>query len=521
MMALTYLLRLREPLLATQTMSGESNSATSANYVPGSMMRGAVLARLFSGQVLDPADQHRAYFDGTVRFLNAYPAQVTRSGEVMRLLPAPLSWQIDKYPTADTANRVFDLAIGQANLIRPKRFTADGAAYFVNPVFSNGQVEYREANQQIIAHNASSDRNEKRAGKSQVFRYEALAAGEMLAGVILGPQKTLEAIKTALAGQSLLLGGARTGGYGLVEVEHMVAHQEWREAEQSPAITNGTAVVTLLSDVVLRLPHGGFAHSLDHWVGQKATSAFVEMKVAGGFNRKWGLPLPQVWTMKAGSVFVYQNLSNSQQATLLNLINTGIGERQVDGYGRATLNWQVAPTLKRTIAKDELPLVDELTAEARAIAQRMANRQWRAQLESDLVAKIIDLPCTGSVPNPAQLARVRLAARQALFSATLTPVLEHLASLFDEKTQRPKRGAQQLLEASIENRTLIAWLRERAEQPVLNYFARSDRPQVAGIAAEDEPHLGVEFTARLIDGVMKQAIQKKKAVQAHTGGSHE
>ena len=47
MKALTYRLRLHEPVLATQTASGESNSATASPYVPGSMMRGAMLARLF------------------------------------------------------------------------------------------------------------------------------------------------------------------------------------------------------------------------------------------------------------------------------------------------------------------------------------------------------------------------------------------------------------------------------------------------------------------------------------------
>ena len=75
MNALTFTLRLLEPLLATQPQSGEANSATTLPYVPGSMIHGAVIKGFLDGGKMDAAEPHtqRLFFSGAVQFLNAYP----------------------------------------------------------------------------------------------------------------------------------------------------------------------------------------------------------------------------------------------------------------------------------------------------------------------------------------------------------------------------------------------------------------------------------------------------------------
>ena len=96
MKAVTYQITLLEPLLAT-TLGGDPNSAISHSYIPGSMIRG-LLAKLYNAETTDLTG-HQAtrplLFDGTVRYLNAYP---TLDG-VTRTLPVPASWQIPKLPT--------------------------------------------------------------------------------------------------------------------------------------------------------------------------------------------------------------------------------------------------------------------------------------------------------------------------------------------------------------------------------------------------------------------------------------
>jgi CRISPR-associated protein Csx10 len=363
-------------------------------------------------------------------------------------------------------------------------------------------------------HNASDDRNEKQATKSQVYRYEAIAAGEVLAGVVLGPIADLQLLEQNLKQNvSVVLGGSRTGGYGLASFDQVTIEDDWREYEDTTqAPSSGQLTLTLLSDVIARLPTGGFANSLDDLLGATAKQAFVEMKVVGGFNRKWGLPLQQLWAMAAGSVFVYE-VSEAKAQTIRDRAAAGLGERQADGFGRVAVNWHTAAQYSAGEFKEPDPAQTELTEEARAIAQRMANRQWRAQLEDALVEKVVSVSLL-SLPSPAQMARVRLAARQALFAqnqTSLTPVLEHLKSLFDEETKRPKRGAQQLGEAFVDGKSMLTWLRERAQTPDIGYLTKDTPSGVAGVPARPDPELAAEYTARLIDGVMKRAIQIKKA----------
>jgi CRISPR-associated protein Csx10 len=518
MKALTYLLRLHEPVLATQTASGESNSATASPYVPGSMVRGAVLARLFPGQPLDPAKTHRQFFDGQVCFLNAYPAHEAESDDYVRLLPAPLSWRVDKYPSASWPENVLDLAhtsaTEESGLRRPKQFSSEDRPRFVIPDLTAGQALWRSPRQQLAVHNASDDRNEKQATKSQVYRYEAIAAGEVLAGVVLGPDAVLQQLKANLQQNApVMLGGSRTGGYGLASFDQVAIDDDWREYEDSlPAPSSGRLTFTLLSDVIARQPTGGFANSLDDLLGATAKQAFVEMKIVGGFNRKWGLPLQQLWAMAAGSVFVYE-VSEADAQTIRDRAAAGLGERRADGFGRVAVNWHTAAQYSAGELKEPDPEQTELTEEARAIAQRMANGQWRAQLETALVKKVVSVSLS-SLPSPAQMARVRLAARQALFAknqTALTPVVEHLKSLFDEETKRPKRGAQQLGEAFVDGKSMLTWLRERAQKPEIAYLTDATPTRVAGVSASPDPGLAAEYTARLIDGVMKRAIQIKKA----------
>ena len=87
--ALTYVLRLTEPLLAGRT-GGDANTALSYDYVPGSLVRGAVLSRL---GYRNP-DGVKLLTPEVATFLNAYPARHIR-GAWKRTLPFPLNWRLD------------------------------------------------------------------------------------------------------------------------------------------------------------------------------------------------------------------------------------------------------------------------------------------------------------------------------------------------------------------------------------------------------------------------------------------
>jgi len=111
MNVLTFQIHLLEPVLVTQLGGGDPNSAVGFNFMPGSVIRGALIAKYLHGGKGNATDDdfRRLFFDGGVRFLNAYPR--SQSGE--RTLPAPLSWNVEK----DTEEPIYDFAIIDDNVI--------------------------------------------------------------------------------------------------------------------------------------------------------------------------------------------------------------------------------------------------------------------------------------------------------------------------------------------------------------------------------------------------------------------
>jgi len=548
MQALTYLLHLIEPLLATQTTSGEPNSATAANFLPGSLIRGALLnQRVPPGQNAETdAAAWRLFFGGALRFLNAYPAWFGPDNTFGRLFPVPRSFRALDGMVYDLAvDRPLDMPrVGRLDRHKKTSFVRLGGA-------APEQVEADGPHWQLAVHNASDDRNRKQATLSQVFRYEALAEGEYFAGTILGAPEDLAELANALQpGAEWLLGGSRLAGYGLVRVEQVVQG----ESEEYTAGThpgNGNVILTLLSDAIVLDGQGRFSGTLDPIVGAQAVQTFAEQKVVGGFNRHWGLPYPQAWAIAAGSVFVYP--AERLSAAMLETLRTdGIGERRIDGLGRVAVNWHTRPTWHLALVSPaaRAPQSDAtasslLTGETAALVQRTVERLLRSQLEAALAGAVAQITFSHPLPRPAQLSRVRLAARQALFTKSLDPLRVHLNGLFDtagppdaHQRGRAKVGARQLedarlqLSSSVPPMSLLDWLDGLAGDSdaevnvglALGVDLAASIPwagQEHSLPAERRRALKVEFAARLMDAVLKSVTQQaKRELEIVPGGHH-
>ena len=120
MKALTSQIHLLEPLLATQLGAGEENSAQSFNYIPGSMLRGALVS-IYLGiksarmqDVGDPAHDpvcRRLFFDGTTCYLNAYPVDHIGHGQCPNHL-----WYVERGTWIDSGT-IYDLAVKERFLL--------------------------------------------------------------------------------------------------------------------------------------------------------------------------------------------------------------------------------------------------------------------------------------------------------------------------------------------------------------------------------------------------------------------
>lgn len=508
MKAITYLIRLTEPLLATQANSGEPNSAVSFPYVPGSMIRGALIRQYLNGKSrqfdLAANDEARElFFDGQVQYLNAYPYDVRRK---QRLLPKPFSWFVEKDALDDPQAVIHDFAIAKPTLDKPKSPRGE----FVELI--GGNVGLMMPERQINVHNFTAQPGRKQEGVSQVYRYDALAAGQTFAGAVVAVNGVdLSAIEKWLNdAAAMVLGGSHTGGYGRVEISSVKTVPNWTEF-QSGNSASGRQILTFLSDAIIRTPDGQVSAALARLLGlaPKEVKAFQKTRVVGGFNRKWGLPLPQTEAIQAGSVFCLPE--GVDTAVLQDWVENGVGERRAEGYGRVALNWHTQPTRNQTKIKPRHIAPPQLTAKSKALAKQMANRRLRSDLERKL-AKVLEehrIRLSGlKTVSPSQLSRVRLAARHALAQQDLSLIQNHVKNLTGAKKDWEK--------VKFSGKPLLDWIVQRSQMDETEFKKlfglQAGLPKMAGVASElqDETSLEVEFRARLIDGVMKLAVKESQ-----------
>lgn len=505
MKAITYVVRLLEPLLVSQAEAGEENSAVGLSFIPGSALRGALVARYLrahpSADLAADPKARQLFFDGAVCFLNAYPYCQGR-----RTLPRPLSWFTEKSTASDDRAVLHDWAVDPEQvLIQPKAPThaefclaADG-----------DQVACYEPPRQMNVHISLENANQ-RGPENKVYRYDAIAPGEVFCAEIVASDGTdLTLFQELLDPGEISFGGAHLAGYGQALITEVVEEDNWQECPLGKTSAGDRLIVTLLSDAILRNKDGQVDGDVDGALAAamgitelKAMAAYRRVRLVAGFNRKWSLPLPQAWAVRAGSVFVYPaGAFDADQ--MRQRVAMGIGERRAEGFGRLAVNWHTRPVLRRVPVSPEPPSDVELSPTSRTLAKQMAQRRLRLLLERRLAEAVARLRLS-SLPQNAQLSRVRAAAQQSLASHSLEPVVEHLANL--------KGAREQFTQARAGDRTLLDWINERAARQDVEtqILGDNDLPRIAGETAALTAELRADYTARLIDGVMKKAARQNQ-----------
>ncbi len=523
MKAITYTLRLLEPVLIAQAGAGEENSAVALPTIPGSAIRGALAARWLAkhpGVDLAADSQGRAWFlNGTVCHLNAYP---DHEGE--RTLPLPASWFTEKDLADDPSAAIYDLAVSpDSKLDAPKPPSGGPFCRLSHEVPDEAWLPVKHWVRLVRparydqVHITLEDANQRGKG-NLIFRYEALAAGQLFAGAIVAPDAVdLMSLKTLLESGDLLLGSAHLAGYGRAAVESCEIRDAWQEYTTEPASSGDRLVVTLLSDVILRGEDGqsgwdggrALAAALGCPAGALPQAAFGRAVLVGGYNRRWSLPLPQAWALAAGSVFVLSALqvdpTRLQVAT-----ERGVGERRAEGFGRIAVGWQSANEIYRAADSPLSITSPTLSPESKAAARAMVQRRLRLTLDRALAQQVYAASglLRAPLPEKAQLSAIRQAITPGLAGKDLSRLIAHLKEI-------KQAGRGQLERCRLGNDTLFQWLRDRAEKLDIKeqLLGRVALPELAGETAALDEHLCREYTARLIDGVMRQATKRREEVQ--------
>lgn len=508
MKALTFRVHLLEPVLVTHVGGGDPNSAATFDFIPGSVIRGVLIAQYLQGKPGDAADHNfrSLFLDGSVRFLNAYPETVR--GE--RTLPTPLSWHVEK----GEQEPIYDFAVVRDADPR-KTWKGVGQSFChlweEDENTGEGRAEFYEADIQVNIHTAREDRQKVTAGEATLFRYQALATGQTFCGVILADDPSvLGKIDALLSDESVLsLGGSHLAGYGRVRMERRDVLNTWAEYQPVGDETE-RIIVTLLSDAVVRdSAKGGYVTTLEPILGLRHQQAFVQTRVVGGFNRTWNLPLLQTLAIRAGSVFVYgadQGLLGRLQA----MATTGIGERRAEGFGRVAINWHRVANIAGQQTYVSPPQAVAVRGDSENLARLMVERMLRAELDQTLVKAVNSLSIQRQ-PQNTQLSRLRVVAQQALYRQNAGVIIIHLNGM--RKTAADQLQCARVIGDPLRTgASLGEWLKALAEDlpGIWGLLAvRSDRlPSVGGIRPALTEALALEYTMRLIDGVLRKALKE-------------
>ena len=432
MIALTYDIELREPVLVTR-LEGDPNANISYDYIPGSALRAALLLRLAARHGVPPAqvvedprtsETARRLFFGQPCFLNAYPIARDR-----RAMPTPLSWRQKKkerYAKGREA-RIYDFLSWAPD---DEQYARVSSPFCWWDSSSKASLTAPERKVMVHTQRAIQNRNRGRAVRNdgQVFQYQPLASDQTLAGAILCDAQDAQVLKELLEGDHAI-GGARTAGYGRVTISKVLEQKTgWREAPGDLPDQTDTFALLLTSDLLLRDAGGQYAVGKEIWLAALQArlrhlgyggsiradgKAFIDVALVGGFNRKWGLPLPQAQALKMGSVIMVQADPPVPKDVLHALEQVGLGERRVDGFGRLAVICN--PPEQLDVLSNEIfgsrssqyPPVALKSDEASAgIARRMAQRLLEQRLETALLAAAARVE-VHAPPNRSQLSRLR------------------------------------------------------------------------------------------------------------------
>lgn len=502
-----YTVTLEEPVLAN-SLGGEPNSARSLFYIPGGLVRGAVINWL-GEQDADDNDFRSRFLTGETRFLNAYP--LMEDGR--RALPIPLKYKKPKY--TDTGD------FGRRN---------------------DTKIDALEEEWQINIH---TQRDPKKGRSTRdigaVYRYIALPAGMQFQGAVVSSKDTGAIRKVIDENKSILLGKARTAGYGKASIvtKDLPEDDDWRKVGEAIKKNTKEFTLVLLSPALVRNKDGQFTLDISTALskrldkGHKITKieSTCQPEIIGGFNRKWGLPLPQTTAIATGSVFVVTLENEIAPNEIKDLEDMGIGERRAEGFGSLAIveslpdpenftddDWNPL-TVTKTDQAESSSSADGLTEEDNQLADMMLARLLRRDLDQLIVTKAREMMKDykkDAVPN-SQLSRWRVLLRDSIakqgteveengVKKKFNPItrMENFRAAESAKSSSAW-GKMQKARITVEEKPnrLTDWIEASLTHPesINNLFEFTRKTKIGGRSAALDEALRVEYRLRLMEAV--------------------
>jgi CRISPR-associated protein Csx10 len=475
---------------------------------------------------LTDSEVRRLFFNDATYYLNAYPLKKGK-----RTLPIPSCLFKDKNSEINDSQRtgVYNFAQIEPD-DRDEDITPKSLGYDFCTIDDEQIIPYSVQKRMNIHHQRNRQKGRSHKGQGEIFRYEGIDSEQTFQTVILSQNNNdLALLQDLLNRENIWFGGSQSAGYGRGKILDIKPDDDWTEIErqESDRIDYQYLTITLLSDTILRNEWGQYIADsqlvkteIEAQLAQelefKEHGIYSNHTLIGGFNRKWGLPLPQIQAIASGSVFVFQK-DDITEEEVKQLEEQGIGERRNEGFGRIAINW--LEELEEFTAIVFKPEVNELKlnlseSESIDIAQTMLINMVRKKLEQKLQDKVgrFEIKNHDDISN-SQLSRLMIVARDSLNNISFEPLNKFLS--LDHLTQNALnqfKGTQTNANKSLYDQ-LQEWL--KVEEWLKDSPSWIDNPQDLEISITDNikqrltRELATEYTLKLIIAICKKAMKEE------------
>lgn len=522
---LTFTLHARQPLLLT-SLQGDPNSSVSFDYIPGSVIRGALIGRYrtFKGKDIDPMDDtiQRLFFNAQTRYLHGYP--YIRHSMPTRALPSPRSFLREKDTPPDAAT-IYDFGVftpppnDERVFKRTEGFVGFDSSHDIIAIEQSRQVNIHNQRDRMRGRGIESSVDAE--GSGALFRYDAIAAGSTFqATIICEDESDADVLMQLLQNARFWLGRSRSAGYGETEVCDVTMHDAWDEVGSSvnnriDNLEGQELRITLLSDMFVRDANGHPTcepplAAIGRTLGINTPTlvhqrSFLATTLHGGFNRTWGLPLPQLPALATGSVLTLKCFEMPKETKLAEFETRGLGDRRAEGFGRVVVEWPPRFATRTYLDNmiDTPPFTGTLSASSSAIAREMARTLLTQRLESSLITLVDRLPISGAITNT-QLSRLRIVARRAL-SDPVEQRMERVKTLLERLTSTSRAQFEQTRIGIDRPQSFFVWLAEHIEDPQKLWNAPEIPIAGQSVKLDD---LATYYTLRLIMAVARLRVKE-------------
>lgn len=504
---------------------GDPNSASTYSHIPGSTLRGSLVQARLSDLVVDDDKFAELFLNDNVRFLNAYPiVNGTRSA------PTHRSWRRRKdQPQPDDKEFSICDAVLAPEVLEDCVHVSEqfyGIECSRKVIFNTAVQERTHNARDPVKGRAWKDEKERTHGA--VYSYQAIRGGQEFQGML----QVKESEAGRAAGDELVsllntvvlrMGRSKAAGYGARAKASCgpTRIREWNVLSSSrlpDVIAKDTTFLLLLTSPYLgRDPStgqpdpGSLVSEVVYRLGKvKCVRAVVEVEVVGGFNRNWGLELPQFPAASAGSVLLLKATDHIEGWRAME--NEGLGERRIEGFGRLVLlpapSGDLTLDLKQpdqVVPPSSTP-VDLLIMMQRELLLQKARPFFETRAE-EIAHKARNLP-----PN-SLLGRLRTGARQDK-SDNLDDFKKLLDSLKEEgakKLQRCRISTNDNLYIRATLRAVLDSLREAKGDDLVQRFGLQRLNGAARLLKKPEEHMpAIESRLRreFLDALLS-ALQKR------------